>query len=148
MGLIMFGIIIAIISGALMSIQGVLNAGLTKETGIWVSNAFVQITAFLVCMAAWLFTGRQGSFGALMHVDHKYMLLGGLFGAAITYTVIRSMGSLGPAKAVMIIVVAQLLVAYLIELFGIFGVEKAAFEIKKLIGLALAVGGIILFKWD
>ena len=48
----------------------------------------------------------------------------------------------------MIIVVAQLLVAYLIELFGIFGVEKAAFEIKKLIGLALAVGGIILFKWD
>ena len=48
------------------------------------------------------------------------------------------MGTLGPAKAVMIIVVAQLLVAYLIELFGIFGVEKAAFEFKKLLGLALA----------
>lgn len=144
----MFGIIVAIISGALMSIQGVFNAGLTKEAGIWVSNAFVQITAFAVCIAAWLFTGRQGSFGALAHTDHKYMLLGGVLGAAITYTVIRSMGTLGPAKAVMIIVVAQLLVAYLIELFGIFGVEKAAFEFKKLLGLALAIGGIILFKWD
>ena len=46
-----------------------------------------------------------------------------------------------------IIVVAQLLAAYLIEVFGMFGVEKAAFEWKKMVGMALAIGGIILFKW-
>ena len=75
------------------------------------------------------------------------MLLGGVMGAFITFTVIKSMNELGPAKAVMIIVVAQLLAAYLIEVFGVFGVEKAAFEWKKLVGMALAIGGIILFKW-
>ena len=75
------------------------------------------------------------------------MLLGGAIGAVITYTVIKSMELLGPAKAVMIIVVAQLLVAYLIELFGLFGVEKQQFQISKLLGMALAIGGIILFKW-
>lgn len=53
------------------------------------------------------------------------MLLGGAIGAFITYTVIRSMDALGPAKAVMLIVVAQLAVAYIIELFGWFGVEAA-----------------------
>lgn len=75
------------------------------------------------------------------------MLLGGVMGAFITFTVIKSMNELGPAKAVMIIVVAQLLAAYLIEVFGVFGVEKAAFEWKKLVGMTLAIGGIILFKW-
>ena len=53
------------------------------------------------------------------------MLLGGAIGAFITYTVIKSMDMLGPAKAVMLIVVAQLCVAYAIELMGIFGVESS-----------------------
>ena len=56
------------------------------------------------------------------------------------------MSSLGPAEAVMIIVTAQILVAYLIELFGLFGVEKVEFHWSKLIGVLLAIGGIILFK--
>ena len=51
-------------------------------------------------------------------------------GAFITLTVIKSMDSLGPAKAVMLIVIAQLIVAYLIELFGLFGVEKQPFVWK------------------
>ena len=74
------------------------------------------------------------------------MLLGGVMGALITYTVIRSMSNLGPAEAVMIIVTAQVLVAYLIELFGLFGVEKVSFQWTKLVGILLAIGGIILFK--
>lgn len=143
----MLGIIIAIISGALMSIQGVFNTGVTKQTSIWLSSSFVQFTALIVCLAAWFFTGREGGFGDLFRIDNKYMLLGGVMGAFITYTVIKSMDTLGPCAAVMIIVVAQLLIAYLVELFGVFGVEKVAFEIRKLIGVVLAIGGIILFKW-
>lgn len=140
------GIITAIISGALMSLQGVFNEGVTKQTSIWVSASFVQLTAFIVCILAWLFTGRDGNFASLFNIQNKYMLLGGVMGALITYTVIRSMSSLGPAEAVMIIVTAQVLVAYLIELFGLFGVEKVNFQWSKLIGVLLAVGGIILFK--
>lgn len=63
-------------------------------------------------------------------------------------TVIQSMGKLGPAQATMLIVIAQLVVSYLIELFGIFGVEKQPFDWKKLAGTAIVVGGIILFKWE
>ena len=62
-------------------------------------------------MGAWLLTDRT-SFATLGKVEPKYMLLGGAIGAFITYTVIKSMDSLGPARAVMLIVVAQLLVAY------------------------------------
>lgn len=142
----MLGIIIALISGALMSIQGVFNTQVTKTSGIWVANTYVQFTAFLVCLLAWLITDRN-SFGTLMKVEPKYMLLGGVIGAFITYTVIKGMDMLGPAKAVMLIVVAQLLVAYIIELFGWFGVEKQPFEMRKVIGMGIAIAGIVVFKW-
>ena len=131
-----------------MSIQGVFNEGVTKQTSVWVSASFVQLTALLFCLAAWLFTGREGNFSSLFKIDNKYMLLGGIIGALITYTVIKSMAGLGPAQAVMIIVTAQLLVAYLIELFGLFGVEKVDFQWQKLIGVIISIGGILLFKWE
>lgn len=142
----MLGIIIALISGALMSIQGVFNTQVTKTSGIWVANTFVQFTALLVCLIAWGITDRS-SFGAIMKVEPKYMLLGGAIGAFITFTVIKGMDMLGPAKAVMLIVVAQLLVAYIIELFGWFGVEKQPFEWRKVIGTLIAIAGIVIFKW-
>ena len=142
----MLGILIALLSGALMSIQGVFNTEVTKNTSLWVSNCWVQITAFAVCLIGWFFTGRQ-SFGGLFVMDHKYMLFGGVIGAFITLTVIQSMSQLGPARAVMLIVVSQLLIDYLIELFGLFGVEKVEFDWRKVIGMGLAISGIIIFKW-
>ncbi|RZT02372.1 DMT family transporter [Cuneatibacter caecimuris] len=143
----MVGLLLALLSGALMSVQGVFNTEVTKQSSIWVAAGFVQITAFVVCLAAWLITGRE-SVSSLFSVHPWYMLLGGVIGAFITITVIMSMNSLGPAKAALLIVTAQVLVAYLIELFGLFGVEKAGFEWRKLFGMLLAVGGIALFKWD
>lgn len=142
----MIGFFIALLSGALMSIQGVFNTQVTKASGIWVANAFVQFTALLVCLGAWLVTDRS-SFAGVLKVEPKYMLLGGAIGAVITYTVIKSMDMLGPAKAVMLIVVAQLLVAYVIELLGWFGTEKQPLEIRKIIGMAITIAGIIIFKW-
>ena len=106
----MLGILTALLSGALMSVQGVFNTGLTKQTSLWVSTGWVQISAFLVCIAAWFFTGRS-KISALAQVDHKYLLLGGVIGAFITVTVIQSMSALGPARSAMLIVVAQLAVA-------------------------------------
>ena len=75
------------------------------------------------------------------------MLLGGVMGALITYTVIKSMELLGPAKAVLLIVVSQLCVAYAVELVGLFGVEKQPWEWRKAIGMAIAVAGIVTFQW-
>lgn len=142
----MIGFFIALISGALMSIQGVFNTQVTKTSGIWVASAFVQFTALLVCLGAWLATDRS-SFGALFKVEPKYMLLGGAIGAFITYTVIKSMEMLGPAKAVMLIVIAQLIVAYVIEVFGWFGTDKQPLEWRKAVGMAIAIAGIVIFKW-
>ena len=143
----MWGFFAALISGALMSIQGVFNTEVTRQSSLWVSTGWVQLSAFAVCVLVWLFTGRQ-SIAALWQIENKYVLLGGVIGAFITITVIQSMGALGPAKAAMLIVISQLIVAYLIELLGISGVAKEPFEWRKILGMLIAIVGIVIFKWQ
>lgn len=108
----MWGIILALISGALMSIQGVFNTEVTKQTSLWVSTGFVQLTAFFVCVIAWLCTGRE-NVALLTEVRPWYLA-----------------------------------VAYLIELFGLFGSSQASFSWRKILGLLIAIAGIVLFRWE
>ena len=143
----MIGIFIALISGALMSVQGVFNTEVTKASSVWVSASWVQLSALVTCLAVWSVKERENLLNVFQE-SPKYMLLGGVIGAFITFTVIKSMESLGPAKAAMLIVISQLIVAYLIELFGIFGAEKADFSWRKMIGMAVAIAGVVLFKWE
>ena len=135
----MAGFLIALLSGALMSVQGVFNTQVTKSTGIWVSNGWVQLSAFALCVVVWLATGRE-SVSTLWEVRPHYMLLGGVIGAGITWTVIQSVSALGPARS------AQLAVSYLIQLFGLFGMDQEPFSWKKAGGLLLAVAGIMIFQ--
>ncbi len=140
----MAGFIIAIVSGALMSIQGIFNTNVTKSSSIWVAAGFVQLTALATCLIMWFFNGRPEISGVL-RVDNKVSLLGGVIGAFITFTVVKSVSELGIAKAEITIVVAQVIVAYLIEIFGLFGSKKAEFSWLKLLALIIAAGGVFMF---
>lgn len=141
------GYLIAALSGVLMSLQGILNTEVTKQTSVWVSAAWVQVTALAVSVIAWKVTGGS-SFLAIKDVTPRYMLLGGVIGAFITITVIMSMGSVGPAQATMFIVVAQVIFSWLVELAGLFGVEKTSFSWSKMAGMVLAIAGMLIFKWE
>lgn len=129
-----------------MSVQGVFNTQVTKTTGMWVSNGWVQLSAFALCLVAWLIAGRDNVM-TLAKVEPKYVLLGGVIGAGITWTVIKSMEQLGPAKAALLIVISQLIIAYVIELFGLFGVDKQPLEWRRVIGMAIALIGVAIFQW-
>ena len=143
----MIGFFIALVSGALMSVQGVFNTQVTKTTGMWVSNGWVQLSAFAVCLVAWFIAGRDDVM-TIAKVEPKYMLLGGVIGAGITWTVIKSMEQVGPAKAALLIVISQLIIAYVMELLGLFGVDKQPVDWRKIGGMALALIGVAIFQWE
>ena len=67
----MAGFLIALLSGALMSVQGVFNAQVTKTTGIWVSNGWVQLSAFLPTSQFQLF-GKLEFFLPCLWLHHLF----------------------------------------------------------------------------
>lgn len=140
-----FGIISAIVSGAAMSLQGVMNTRLSDKIGLLESNAFVQGTAFLLSLIAVLFFGK-GHFDLITKTKPIY-LFGGALGLLITLTVMISIKNLNPITGISIILISQLLVAAIIDAFGILGSEKIAFTPYKILGVLLMIAGVILIKY-
>ena len=140
----MLGIIFSVIAGAAMSVQGVMNTRLGEKIGLYEANVFVQGTAFaLSLLAVWLI--GSGSFKAITEVNKVYWL-GGLIGLIITVTVMLGIKNLSPTVSISIILIAQLLVAAIIDAFGLLGTEKIVFHWTTFAGIALMIGGVIVFK--
>ncbi|MGL4344401.1 MAG: DMT family transporter [Cellulosilyticaceae bacterium] len=140
------GSIVAIVSGLLMSMQGVWNTRLTEKAGIWFTNSIVHFVGLIFALIVLLFV-RDGNLEGVKAVNKLY-LFGGVLGAGIVYTVIISISKLGPAGATMLILIAQIIGSYLIELFGLFGTDKVHFQWTKVIAVGLMIAGIIVFKLD
>ena len=142
----MLGIIAAIVAGAAMSFQGVMNTRLSDTIGMYESNVFVQGTAFVLGIAAMLVLGK-GDLFQIMAVENKVYLLGGVLGLVITITVMMAIGNLSPTYAISTILISQLLVAAVIDAFGWLGSGKVPFTWNKYAGVALMIVGVVLFKW-
>ncbi len=138
------GAVFAALAGAAMSVQGVMNTRLSDKIGLFESNAFVQATAFALSLIVMLVFGR-GDLFSVFQVKPVY-LFGGVLGIAITVFVMLAMSNLSPAVAVSVILIAQLLVAAIIDAFGIMESPKIPFHWTKFLGLFLMIAGVIVFK--
>lgn len=128
-----------------MSIQGVMNTRLSDKIGLYESNVIVQGLAFVLSLIAVWILGK-GSFREIANVNKLY-LLGGVLGLVITITVMLGIGKLSPTVAISVILIAQLFVAALIDAFGWMDSEQVAFGWNKYAGMAMMIGGVLLFKW-
>ena len=134
----MLGFCCALIAGAAMSVQGVMNTRLGDKVGVLETSAFVQLTGFVLALiVAWIF-GKG---------DIRQLPLGGLLAPVITVTVMLSISGLSPTIAISAILLAQLTVAALIDAFGWLGAEKLPFTWQKAVGVALMAAGVVLMKW-
>jgi transporter family-2 protein len=141
----MLGIILSIVAGVAMSLQGVFNTRLGDKIGTWETNVIVQATGLAISLIVFFIAGT-GNFKNIKDANKLY-LLGGALGVVIIFTVMIGIKSLGPTCSISIILVAQLTAAALIDAFGLFDSTKVPFGTTKVIGVVVMIVGILLFKW-
>lgn len=139
------GQIVAILSGVLMSVQGVFNTRLREKAGTWFTNVIVHGVGFVTSLLILLFV-RDAQLTGLKSVN-KWYLLGGVLGVGIIYTVVVAIDLLGPAQTTMLILIAQLIASYSIELLGWFDTEKADLSWMKVISIGIIIVGIVMFQY-
>lgn len=141
----MLGFLYALIAGAAMSLQGVMNTRLGDKAGVLETNAFVQLVGFVLALLIAFFFGK----GDIRQIGQApwYSWLGGVLAPVITVTVMLSISGLSPTVAISTILLSQLTVAALIDAFGWLGSEKLPFTWQKIAGVALMVAGVLLMKW-
>lgn len=141
----MLGIIFSIVSGICMSLQGVFNARLGEKIGLLETNVVVQGSGFILTVLILLIFGN----GNLKNIKYcnKLYLSGGILGVIIIYTVMKGIEFLGTTYSIATILIAQLAAAALIDSLGLFGAHQIKFDITKIIGIAIMLIGIVIFKF-
>lgn len=143
----MVAIILAVVAGVAMAVQGSMNSGLAKVIGLLESTFIVHGSATVITLLLIFLLGLgKGDFSKYNEAPW-YLYLGGLIGVLITYGVVASIPKLGVANATTLIIVGQVSAAFLIDCLGLFGLEHVPFTWYKLLGLGfLAAGTWVLLR--
>ena len=140
-------LLLALVSGVLMAVQGSVNTALSKVVGLWEATFVVHAVGTLVLLVV-LFVLKmgRGDFGGLSQAPW-YSYLGGVISVFIIYLVAASIPRVGVANATTAIIVGQVLTAVIIDHFGGFGLQKIPCGWNQVAGLALlAIGARLLLK--
>ena len=140
----MKGILFSIAAGVFISLQGVFNTRFGEKIGFWETNTFIHASGLAFTLIMMLVAGT-GSFAKLGEVNKLYML-GGVLGVLIIFSVMNAITALGATYCIAILLVTQLIAATIIDTFGLFGSPIIKFDITKLLGIAIMIAGIIVFK--
>ncbi|MCG8482029.1 MAG: DMT family transporter [Clostridia bacterium] len=140
----MIGIIFSLIAGLFISLQGVFNTRVSDKIGIWETTTIVHASG-LICAVFMMIAFGNGSIEKYSEVN-KFYLLGGVFGVIIIFSVMKGISILGPTLSVSIILVTQLVMATLIDSFGLFENPQIKFDFTKPLGVVIMIIGIIIFK--
>ncbi|MGI9952084.1 DMT family transporter [Moorellaceae bacterium AZ2] len=135
-----FALLIALVAGVAMAVQGSLNSALAKITGLLQATLVVHLTATIAVTLLLFFPLSPGSLSKITQVPW-YLLLGGLIGVLITYGVVASIPRAGVALATTAIIVGQVTMALIIDHWGLFGLNKIPFTWWKALGLVLLATG-------
>lgn len=129
----------AALAGSLMAVQGTFNSILGKIIGLIEGTFSVHLIGTITAGILLLCLGC-GGFSKWGEVPW-FAWLGGPIGVVIIFGVAFSIPKLGVGVATTAIIGAQLLTAYLIDHFGLFGMETIPFNLWKLGGILLIVAG-------
>lgn len=140
-------LLLAMVSGVMMAVQGSLNASLSKVIGL-VETTFVVHLIGCIILAIMLFVFKFGQGNlSLWQNAPWYSYLGGVISIFIIYLVAASIPNVGVCNATTAIIVGQVLTAVVIDYLGLFGLTKMEFAWQQLLGVALlAIGAKLLLK--
>ncbi|TCI25855.1 DMT family transporter [Exiguobacterium sp. SH5S4] len=139
------GIIFAVLSGTFIALQGIFNAKLGYAVGAWLSVTIVHFVGLILALGIYAFK-RDANMTAFRRVPWYYSL-GGLFGVFVVFGELTAIQRLGVTWAICVLLVAQLIGAFLIDLNGWFGVKKKPVNQGQIMGLALMVVGIGIYTF-
>ncbi|MEN1984590.1 DMT family transporter [Paenibacillus hubeiensis] len=142
--MVITGILLAALAGALVSLQTIFNSKVNERTGPWSSTALVLFTGFLASFAISLLVEGKDTF-SIQHMKPWYWFSGAI-GVGVVFCLMQALKLLGPTYAISIVLTSQLSFALLFDSMGWLGLDKIPFSWNQLLGVLVIVAGILLFK--
>lgn len=136
------------LSGLVPPIQTAVNSQLRTAVDSFFLASLISFTVGVIALALIVFIFvRRFTFSTRNAAGEKmplWALVGGFLGVAYVTANIVLMPYLGVALTIMILLCGQMVMALLIDHFGMFSIPKQTIDSKRIIGIACIIIGIIL----
>ena len=142
-----FLVILAVLGGALLPVQAVLNARLGAGLSNPLLAALVSfvVGSLVLALLALLTRAHWPAAGRLAAVP-PLAWLGGLLGAVYVPAALLLAPRLGTTVLFGAVIVGQLLISLVLDHFGLLGLAVHKASWPRLLGVLLVLGGVWLFR--
>ena len=135
---------LAVAAGLAGSIQIAVMSRLGERIGVFQALGFATLVAAVLAFGLLLVTRRSAAgYGWALH-QPWWMLMGGVLGLLIIFTITYAGPRIGVAATVGVLIAGQLIMGAAIDRWGLFGSEKIALHWPRVLGLLLLAGGAAL----
>ncbi|MEF2965750.1 DMT family transporter [Paenibacillus sp. M1] len=141
----MRGLLFAFLGGAFITLQGVANSRISQGIGTWQAATLTQLTGFVTALLI-VMVMRQGKWRQFKEVKPLY-LTGGALAAVIIFGNVTAIHLTGVTLTSSVLLVAQLLMTFLIDINGWFGVAKQKMRLPQFIGIMMMVASVIILRY-
>jgi bacterial/archaeal transporter family-2 protein len=131
----LLAVALAFTAGILTSIQPAINAALGQRTGVF-EAALISFLVGLALLSVIITVRRKGNILAARGLPLMYFT-GGLMGVVAVSTMIVVIPRVGSGIGMITILSGQMLMAALIDAFGLLGVERIPIRLNRIVGLIL-----------
>lgn len=138
--------LIGIVAGAMITVQSILNSALGKKAGNLGSVLILTVVSIAVLLLLIALFPNTSNFRKLPDFSEWYLYAGGVLGIVILAAPIFLLPRIGATSTLTALVMGQLVLALVIDHFGLFSFPKIEINAVRLTGLVLLVTGALLIK--
>jgi transporter family-2 protein len=143
----LFFSMLAVLAGASVAIQQVLNANLRAVLNSAAWSGFLSYAVGVACMALLALALRDPIPSAATAARIPWWAYnGGLLGAIFIGLAIYLVPQLGAATFIVLLVTGQMVASVTADHFGWLGLAQRPIDLPRLIGIALLIGGCVLIR--
>lgn len=132
--------VVGIISGAAIGLQGPMASIITHKLGLLESVFIIHVGGAVIALVPLLLFQKGGNLSQWRDLPW-YVFLAGVFGlvvfAAISYLIPR----VGVTPAMMLIILGQVVIGAILDHYGMLGAAVRQFSIPKLAGIVVMLAG-------
>jgi bacterial/archaeal transporter family-2 protein len=140
----MRGILFAFLGGAFITLQGIANTRISDDIGTWQAATITQFTGFIMAFIILLFV-RDGNWQGFKQVKPLY-LFGGAFAAIVIFSNVTSIQKIGVTLSISAILISQLIITFIIDSSGWFGLEKQKMKLPQFVGIGMMIAGVVILR--
>jgi transporter family-2 protein len=137
-------VVIVFVSGLAGSIQVAVMGELGERVGIAPALVFAAIVSLLCALAALVVVERSFSGVRAAYEQPKWLWIGGVMSILIVFAITLGAPRIGTAATIGLVITGNLVMAAVIDRFGLFGQDEIPLAWPRLLGIALLAAGATL----